>query len=129
MNDKRKSRGPFDQFAERSAELVSRTPFFIFCVALVIVWLPTYPMVGNFDTWQLLINTPTTILTFLLVAVLQNSQRRTEEAMHEKLNALADGLADLMEHFTGEDSDDVRTEDLLQDVKELKEAVGLEDKI
>lgn len=129
MAENEKGRTPFDQFAEKSAELVSRTPFFIFCVALVVLWLPTYPMVGNFDTWQLLINTPTTILTFLLVAVLQNSQRRTEMAMHEKLNALADGLADLMEHFTDEGSEEVRTEDLLKDVKELKEAVGLEDKI
>ncbi|HEX2053116.1 MAG TPA: low affinity iron permease family protein [Actinomycetota bacterium] len=125
-----RQRTMFDQFAERSSELVSRTPFFVFCVALVVLWLPTYPLAGNFDTWQLLINTPTTILTFLLVAILQNSQRRTEIAMQEKLNALADGLADLMEHFTGEEADEeIRTEDLLQDVKELKEAVGLEQKI
>lgn len=124
------NRKVFDRFAERCSNFVSRAPFFVFCVALVVVWLPTYPLTGNFDTWQLLINTPTTILTFLLVAILQNSQRRTEIAMQEKLNALADGLADLMEHFTGEEADeDIRAEDLMKDVRELKEAVGLESRI
>lgn len=60
-------RGFFDRFAGRSAAFVSRAPFFVFCVLLVVVWAP-----GNFDTYQLLINTPTTIVTFLLVALLQN---------------------------------------------------------
>ena len=78
---------------------------------------------GNFDTWQLLINTPTTILTFLLVAILQNSQRRTEQALQQKLDVLADGLADLMEHFLPEDSGNER--DLRRDIDELKAAVGL----
>ncbi len=58
--------GLFDRFAVWSASVVSRAPFFAFCVLLVVAWAPTYPLVGNFDTWQLLVNTPTTILTFLL---------------------------------------------------------------
>ena len=63
-------RGPFDRFAERSAEFVSKAPFFAFCVVLVVVWAPSYFLVDDFDTYQLLINTPTTIITFLLVALL-----------------------------------------------------------
>jgi len=47
-------------------------------VLLVVVWAPTYLLVGNFDTYQLIINTPTTIITFPLVALLQNTQRRSE---------------------------------------------------
>src|SRR5919112_1124067 len=86
------SRSFFDRFAGRSSEFVSRAPFFGFCVLLVVVWAPTYFLVGNFDTYQLIINTPTTIITFLLVALLQNTQKRNEQALQHKLNALADGL-------------------------------------
>ncbi|MGH2772211.1 MAG: low affinity iron permease family protein, partial [Actinomycetota bacterium] len=123
-------RGFFDRFAERASEFVSRAPFFAFCLGLVVIWLPTYPLVGNFDTWQLLINTPTTILTFLLVAILQNSQRRAEIAIQEKLNAMADGLADLMDHFVHADLEDAeKLKDLKGDVKELRESIGLEQRI
>ena len=113
----------FDRFAWSTSNFVSRAPFFAFCMALVVLWAPSYPLVRNFDTWQLLINTPTTILTFLLVAVLQNSQRRTEHALHHKLDALADGMADLMEHFLPSDED--KEEDLATDMRELRQAVGL----
>ncbi len=114
----------FDRFARWASGLVSHAGFFAFCVALVVVWLPTFPAVGNFDTWQLLINTPTTILTFLLVAVLQNSQRRSELGLHAKLDAVADGLADLMEHFLP--SEDDKDADLAEDVRDLRRVTGLE---
>ena len=58
--------GFFDRFAGRSADFVSRAHFFTFCALLVIIWAPSYFLVGNFDTYQLIINTPTTIITFLL---------------------------------------------------------------
>jgi low affinity Fe/Cu permease len=117
----------FDRFAGRSADFVSRAPFFTFCVLLVVLWAPTYFLVGNFDTYQLIINTPTTIITFLLVALLQNTQKRSEQALQHKLNAVADGLADLMEHFA-EDEPDRREakKDLAQDIEDLRAAVGLE---
>jgi hypothetical protein len=73
----------------------------------------------NLNTWQLIINTATTIVTFLLVALLQNSQRRSERAVHAKLDALADGLADLMEHLSD-------AGELDRDMRELRAAVGLE---
>ena len=63
----------------------------------------TYFLVGNFDTYQLIINTPTTIITFLLVALLQNTHKRNEQALQHKLDAVADGLGDLMEHFAEDD--------------------------
>ena len=117
-------RGPFDRFAERSAEFVSKAPFFAFCVVLVVVWAPSYFLVDDFDTYQLLINTPTTIITFLLVALLQNTQRRGEQAVHEKLDALADDIADLMRHFADEEDNDLRKE-----IEDLKAAVGLEEEV
>jgi Low affinity iron permease len=121
----------FDRFAGRSAEFVSRAPFFTFCVLLVVLWAPTYFLVGNFDTYQLIINTPTTIITFLLVALLQNTQKRGEEALQHKLDAVADGLADLMEHFAANDDPERRAakEDLAGDIEDLRAAVGLEGEI
>ena len=119
---KQANKGYFDSFAQRSAELVSKAPFFTFCVALVVVWAPTI-LLTDFDTWQLLINTPTTIITFLLVALLQNTQRRGEQAIHKKLDAIADGMADLMSHFA-DDNDGLRAE-----IEDLKAAVGLEEEV
>ncbi len=123
------SRSLFDRFAGRSAEFVSKAPFFAFCVLLVVVWAPSYFLVGNFDTYQLIINTPTTIITFLLVALLQNTQRRGERAIQHKLDAVADGLADLMEHFSDEEDERAAKEDLARDVEDLRAGVGLEEQM
>lgn len=122
-------RSVFDRFAGRTADFVSRAPFFSFCVLLVVVWAPTYFLVGNFDTYQLIINTPTTIITFLLVALLQNTQRRSEQALQHKLNAIADGLSDLMDHFAADEAERTAKEDLARDVEDLRAAVGLEERI
>jgi low affinity Fe/Cu permease len=113
--------GIFDRFAGRTADIVSRAPFFAFCVVLLVVWAPTILFL-NLDTWQLLINTATTIITFLMVALLQNTQTRNDQATQHKLNAVADALADLMQHVGGDDPKVTR------DVQELKDAVGLEDR-
>ena len=112
--------GFFDQFAGRASIIASRAPFFAGCVLLIVIWAPTVVFLP-FDTWQLLINTATTIVTFLLVALLQNSQTRNDQATQHKLNAIADGLADLMSHVS-------QNSDLEQAVKELRAAVGLEDR-
>ena len=111
----------FDRFAEASSDYVSRAAFFAACVLLVLAWAPTYFLIRDLDTWQLLINTATTIVTFLLVALLQNSGRRSDRAIHHKLDALADGLADLMHHQINPDG-----ADLAGDIADLKRAVGLE---
>ncbi len=112
--------GQFDRFAEAASEVASHARFFVACVALVAVWAPSYFLFGNVDTWQLIINTATTIVTFLMVALLQNAQRRSDVAMHRKLDALADGLADFMEHAAPDDAE------LQADMRELRTAVGLE---
>jgi len=113
----------FDRFATRSARFASQASFFAACLLLVIVWAPSYFVIGTLDTWQLIINTITTIVTFLMVALLQNTQTRSDEATQDKLNALARGLAELMGHLA-----DIHDRDALrQDVAELQAAVGLED--
>jgi hypothetical protein len=111
----------FDRFAEASTDFVSRTSFFIACVLLIVIWVPSYFVLRNVDTWQLVINTATTIVTFLLVALLQNASRRSDRALHAKLDALADGLADLMEYSARGGA-----ADLERDIEDLKQAVGLE---
>jgi low affinity Fe/Cu permease len=88
--------GFFDRFAGMASATVSRAPFFAGCVALMVIWTPSF-FLFNIDTWQLIIMTVTTIITFLLVALLQNSQTRSDHAIQHKLNALAKGLAALMD--------------------------------
>jgi low affinity Fe/Cu permease len=125
--------GFFDRFAGLAARLASRAPFFAFCLLLVIVWLvqgvalivSSGGLHAFLDSkYQLEINTTTTIITFLMVALLQNSQTRTDQATQHKLNAIADGLADLMEHMAAEYPDSSLDRDMI----ELRAAVGLEAK-
>ncbi len=91
----------------------------------MVLWLPSYFIVGNLNTWQLIINTLTTIITFLLVALLQNSQRRSEQAIQLKLDALADGVADLVSRVGGNRS---QGSSLASDIQELRSAVGAENR-
>ena len=116
--------GFFDRFAGRASLVASRAVFFAACVLLVIVWAPTIFLLRDIDTWQLIINTATTIVTFLMVALLQNSQTRSDQAIQHKRNAIADGLADIMAHLA--DGDEER--DLRRDIDELRTAVGLEER-
>jgi low affinity Fe/Cu permease len=106
--------GRFDRFADAASSVASRAWFFCFCVLLVVVWAPSILFLQSIDTWQLIINTITTIVTFLLVALLQNSQTRSDQAVQHKLNAIADALSDLMQERNQKDA------------AELRDAVGIE---
>jgi hypothetical protein len=114
--------GIFDRFAGLASLVASRAAFFTFCVVLVVLWLPTIFLLHDVDTWQLIINTVTTIITFLMVALLQNSQTRADHAIQHKLNAIAEGLSNVMDHFDPGTGD----RDLARDFTELRDAVGLE---
>ena len=94
----------FDEFASAVSRHVARAWFFSTCVVLVVVWAPSYFLFASADTWQLVINTATTIITFLLVALLQNTQDRSSRALHHKLDAVALGLADVLDHVDGVDT-------------------------
>lgn len=113
----------FDRFAEAASEFASHAVFFIGCTLVVILWLPSYFVIGDLNTWQLIINTMTTIITFLLVALLQNSQRRSDQAVHLKLDALDDGLADLLSKVEGNRA---RGDGVRSDIADLRAAVGAE---
>src|SRR6516162_10865519 len=78
----------FRRFAHRSAELVGSPSVFLLALVVVLIWAGTGPLFGFSDTWQLIINTGTTIITFLMVFLIQNTQNRDSEAMHIKLDEL-----------------------------------------
>ena len=83
-----KSASLYARFAKASARFCGRPPVFTFAVLLIAVWLITGPIFGFSDTWQLVINTSTTIITFLMVFLIQNTQNRDTEAIQIKLDEL-----------------------------------------
>lgn len=95
--------GIFDRVAAAVAAQVAHAWFFTLCVGLVIVWAPSIIVIKDVDSWQLIINSTTTVVTFLLVALLQNTQERTTAAMQHKLDALAEGLALVLDQTDGVD--------------------------
>jgi low affinity Fe/Cu permease len=78
----------FGQFAKTAARLSGRPAAFGCAVAIVLIWAATGPLFGFSDTWQLVINTGTTIVTFLMVFLIQNTQNRDTEALQIKIDEL-----------------------------------------
>lgn len=82
----------FNRFADHVANIVAHVGFFAFCVLLVVIWAPSFLIIQNTDTWQLIINTTTTIITFLLVALLHNTQHRAQQNQDARLREIIDKL-------------------------------------
>lgn len=82
----------FNRFADTTEKGVSHASFFVGCVIVVAVWALSGPVFGFNETWQLIINTGTTIVTFLLVALLQNTQARFEDSVNARLTAILEHL-------------------------------------
>src|SRR5580658_1178837 len=78
----------FHRLAHATAERVGRPQSFLLAVLVVVVWAVTGPLFRFSDTWQLVINTGTTIVTFLMVFLIQNTQNRDAHAVHLKLDEL-----------------------------------------
>lgn len=78
----------FRRFAQRAAEAVGSPWVFILALIVVLAWAVTGPLFDFSNTWQLVINTGTTIVTFLMVFIIQNTQNRDAHAMHLKLDEL-----------------------------------------
>jgi low affinity Fe/Cu permease len=114
----------FRAFAHRSAELVGSPAVFLAGVLIVLVWGITGPIFHYSDTWQLVINTGTTIITFLMVFLIQNTQNRDAKAMHLKLDELirAVGAARTgLVHLEDLSDDDLKT--LETEFKKLHESL------
>jgi low affinity Fe/Cu permease len=117
----------FDRFAEAISHFVSQGAFFAVSLVVVVIWIPTLLLIPSIDTWQLVINTLTSVLAFLLIALLQNSERRYDEALHRKIDAIAAGLADVMERIDQREAGD--DSELHDKVEGLRESIELERRI
>ncbi|GAA0634501.1 low affinity iron permease family protein [Sphingomonas ursincola] len=115
----------FTVIATRVAWLVGR-PFAFFAATLIIViWGVTGPVFDYSDTWQLVINTGTTIITFLMVFVIQNSQNRDAAAMQAKLDELIRAQQDARNAFIGiEHLTDVQIDAIRAALEEEGRATG-----
>lgn len=78
----------YSRFAKEAAHFCGQPRVFSLAVAVIALWIVTGPMFGFSDTWQLVINTGTTIVTFLMVFLIQNTQNRDTEAIQVKLDEL-----------------------------------------
>jgi low affinity Fe/Cu permease len=92
-NNKRKSDvkrkpSPFEKLSSRVSKATGSTPAFIVALSVIVIWLVSGPVFNFSDTWQLVINTGTTIITFLMVFLIQRSQNKDFIAIHLKLNEL-----------------------------------------
>jgi low affinity Fe/Cu permease len=83
-----KSRSWFTQFAKWTARAAGQPAAFMTAVSTILLWAVTGPLFGFSDTWQLVINTGTTIVTFLMVFLIQNTQNRDSEAIQVKLDEI-----------------------------------------
>nr|WP_300048741.1 low affinity iron permease family protein [uncultured Nocardioides sp.] len=113
---------PFERFVELSTKVISRAPFFAVVVAVLVIWAASYPLWKTTTKWELAIHTFGAVLSLLLLVLLENAGRRNTEAMQEKLNVIAEGLAALMDSAA---ADDPRLREAAED---LREAVGLEER-
>jgi len=78
----------YSRFAKAASHFCGRPRVFALAVAIILAWVATGPLFDYSDTWQLVINTSTTIITFLMVFLIQNTQNRDTEAIQVKLDEL-----------------------------------------
>jgi low affinity Fe/Cu permease len=87
-NNRLPTQSRFARFARATSDFAGHPSSFLLAVGVVLTWVITGPLFGFSDTWQLVINTGTTIVTFLMVFLIQNTQNRDSTAMHLKLDEL-----------------------------------------
>lgn len=106
----------FHDFAKGSAAIVGSPWAFFLAILAIIAWLATGPTFAYSDTWQLMINTSTTIVTFLIVFLIQNTQNRDAKAVHLKLDELIHGVKGArnslinLQNLTDEELEDLQRE-------------------
>jgi low affinity Fe/Cu permease len=113
-------RGWFDELASRAHDVVSRDVFFIALVIFTALWVPSYFLLHSIEHWYLTFVIPAEVVTLFMVALMANHDRRSEQALHRKVDALAKALAVVVEGPA--------TEEVQEHARELRAAVGLEDR-
>ena len=106
----------FSSFADGAAKATGRPYAFVICVAAVVAWAVSGPIFKFSDTWQLVINTSTTIVTFLMVFLIQNTQNRETSAMQAKLDEIIISLEGADNRFIGiEHLSDKELDEIVED--------------
>ena len=113
----------FTPFANMVSRLTGRAWTFMLCILFVLVWAATGPAFGFSDTWQLVINTSTTIITFLMVFLIQNTQNRDNAALQAKLDELIRISAAENRYIGIERLTDKELEGILEEVQENAEVI------
>ncbi len=109
----------FTKFANGVAAIAGSPYAFMVCAGYVVAWALTGPLFGFSDTWQLVINTSTTIITFLMVFIIQNTQNRDNGAIQAKLDELIRASAKADNKFIGiEHLTDEELQRILEEVEE-----------
>jgi low affinity Fe/Cu permease len=109
----------FTTIASRIAAFAGKPASFIIAVSLIAIWGLTGPFFHFSDTWQLVVNTATTIVTFLMVFLIQNSQNRDAAAIQAKLDELIRALHGAREQFVGiEHLSDTQVEEIRRDLED-----------
>jgi low affinity Fe/Cu permease len=112
----------FEKFVDAINHRISRAPFLGVIVVALLLWALSKPFWGSTTKWELGLHTGSSILSLMLLVLLENAGRRGEEASQEKLNVIAEALSDLMVHQSGGSAE------LDESVRRLREAVGLEER-
>ena len=111
----------FHKIAHVVSELMGTAWAFLLAIAVIVVWAATGPLFGFNDTWQLVINTGYTILTCLMVFLIQNTQNRDAKAIHLKLDELIRAVADARTGMVDlEDLSDDELDKLHREFQELR---------
>jgi low affinity Fe/Cu permease len=115
----------FRKFSQATSQAVGSSWAFIIAVLIIVVWGITGPLFHYSDTWQLVINTGTTIITFLMVFLIQNTQNRDAKAIHLKLDELLRGVKGARTHLVDlEALSDEELDRLQQQFKRIRHAEG-----
>lgn len=116
------NRSFFTRLSQTVAHWTGKPPTFFAAAAVIVVWAVSGPFFNFNDTWQLVINTSTTIVTFLMVFIIQNSQNRDTAAMQIKLDELISKLEGPREELLDlEDLDEGKIETIRKEFEELAE--------
>jgi low affinity Fe/Cu permease len=115
----------FRQFASAASRALGSSAAFALAVGSLVVWAALGPMFDYSDSWQLAINTGTTIVTFLMVFLIQNTQNRDAKAIHLKLDELIRGLQGARNHLVDlENMTDAELDELQKEFQRIRERAG-----
>jgi low affinity Fe/Cu permease len=112
-------RDAFHVFARSSSRVLGSAWAFVIALLIIVIWAATGPTFHFSDTWQLIINTATTVITFLMVFLIQNTQNRDAKAMHLKLDEIIRAIKDARDELV--DLEDLSDEDLKKLEEQFKQ--------